>query len=255
MHVACWQLHQHDAQFRWGSLAARIDLSAPARGLQDVKRSGRLVPGAGLLGVEIPASGAAAAAGMDAYVRGIDLVATYAAAAERPFRTQLYWRAWTSGVPGATVVELVASVQTALLDSYPRLFTTSRLAAAEVLRLMDPARQRFAVCTPAGTGSLALRPHEGCGCLLLRSGGDAGSYAEMVHPVDFGHSEVARETRAGSPTGPWCSLRHQLFAASLEKGVILRARVLAAWVDRSGDEEAVATLYREFAASEPPLTT
>ncbi len=50
-------------------------------------------------------------------------------------------------------------------------------------------------------------------------------------------------------------LAHQLFAERLEKGVILRARVLGVLVDRDGDLAAAARHYENFVSAAPPLTT
>lgn len=248
----CWRLRENLAELTAGPLAAIVDLCAPERGLQRVTVAGKPVASRHHLGIELPATDAA---GIDGYVRGRDLVAAYAPQGPWPFRTQVYWRVWTSQLSDVAAIELVASMQTSLLDTQPRLFTTTHVAADEVLRLVDPARERFVLLVPPAAGALPLEPDDGCGCVLLRQAEGRASYAEMVHPVDFVDSQLARAPVQDQPPATWWSLRHRLFAAHLEKGVILRARVLAAWVERARDEELVPALYREFAASEPPLTT
>lgn len=251
MHDTGWQLRGQHAQLTAGWLSADVDLCAPQKGLQPVGVGEQLAPSRHHLGIELASTEAAA---VDGYVRGRDLVATYAPQGSWPFLTQVYWSLWSSKPADAAAIELVASVQTDLLETQPSLFTTTSVAANEVLRLVDAARERFVILVPATAGSLSLVPRDGCGCLLLRTAEGTQSYAEMVHPADFVHSELQVAPAPGQSAAT-CSLRHRLFAEHLEKGVILRARVLAAWVDRARDEELVSTLYREFAASAPPLTT
>jgi hypothetical protein len=88
----------------------------------------------------------------------------------------------------------------------------------------------------------------------------------MVHPTAPAHTELLAEpspvAASAGDTTPIPSrvphgivVRHSLFAERLEKGVILRARLLAAFVDRERERAELAALYREFAASDPPLTT
>jgi hypothetical protein len=90
---------------------------------------------------------------------------------------------------------------------------------------------------------------------LLRLPDGQGSYVEMVHPLDFGRTEICGVGVTESGEARLWSFKHTLFAETLEKGVILRSRVLGAFVGREADEEQAASLYREFANSEPPLTT
>jgi hypothetical protein len=74
------------------------------------------------------------------------------------------------------------------------------------------------------------------------------TYVEMVHPLDF----VSSEFTATASNEVEHSTR--LFRGPLEKGVILRSRLRGVIVPRSGDVSAAIACYREFAASEPPLT-
>ena len=90
------------------------------------------------------------------------------------------------------------------------------------------------------------------GCLLFDMPNSDLCYAEMVHPDDFQNSEL---TTATDERGPVWTLRHLLFPENLEKGVILRARVLAAWFKRDDAAHGAAQLFRDFSASALPLTT
>jgi hypothetical protein len=73
----------------------------------------------------------------------------------------------------------------------------------------------------------------------------------MVHPADFQHDELLRN----SVQQQAAYLRHRLFPEPLEKGVILRARVRGVFVPRDGDTQIAAECFDAFAATEPPLST
>ena len=69
----------------------------------------------------------------------------------------------------------------------------------------------------------------------------------MLHPAD-----VEREHVSTSDAG--CELSHELFAQSLEKGVILRARARGLFV--ATQEPSLGTsIYEQFLLAPPPLTT
>lgn len=74
------------------------------------------------------------------------------------------------------------------------------------------------------------------------------SYLEMLLPADFHSSQVSHDPGTGHGT-----LRHRLFSCSLEKGVILRAKLRGLLLPREGDEAAAAKFVDEFLASPPPL--
>ena len=255
MHDVGWQIVAHETKLRCGPLAARIDLRRPDRGLGALTLRNQSVAGCGILAVEIPGIDSANA-DVDFYSRGIDLVGTYGPTSDAwPFRTQIYWRARLGGeASGTAAIELVVSVQTNLLDSKPQLLAGSRLIGSKPRHLVNPLLGRFVAHEQTQPGDFQLAADNRCGCTLFRLPHGLGSYAEMLHPLNFGRTEL---THSGSPGGDaetW-SLKHPLFAESLEKGVILRARVLGAFLKSENDESQAVAVYREFAASEPPLTT
>ncbi|HWB01116.1 MAG TPA: hypothetical protein VG713_21645, partial [Pirellulales bacterium] len=87
------------------------------------------------------------------------------------------------------------------------------------------------------------------GCVLLRPAEADFSYAEMVHPRDISHDQLSTANGAAR-------LEHRLFARMrLEKGVILRGRVRAAWLPRHDDEPLARAIYQQFQHAELPLTT
>ena len=238
------ELNQVEAQLERASLTACVLLGDPSRGLTRVSARGKTL-GCDLLGVRTPL-GLPAPNLLDAYARVGDLVATYSESPEWPFRVQIYWRECTSDYPGAIgAVELLASVQTDLLDTQPELFAGSRFSAGSV-----------SICcfdkNPSGVSVLRAPAEIGrasAGCFIVRSLADGISYAELIHPADF-RGSLIEDTETGST-----SLKHRLFAERLEKGVILRARVLGLIVDEAHDLEIAGAAYESFCHAPPPLTT
>lgn len=243
-----WRLDARKASLRLARLSAVVYPLEPALGLCELQIDGRPISTAcNPLGVDLVGGAKRPSpAAVEEYVRGGDLVATYADCPAPQLRSQIYWRATSHRTEGAiAAIELVISVQTSLLDSSPRLATRSTLNVDEAVYLPS-----------AGD---AKRVEEGkSSCCLYRLSETPFSYAEMVHPAQSQESavEVPANAGAGGDAGSTrLELRHQLFPERLEKGVILRARVLGVFLDRQGDLEAAARHYAAFLAAEPPLTT
>jgi hypothetical protein len=196
-----------------------------------------------LLGVEIaPAPGQQSAPGIEHFLRGGDLAATYADQPQPQARTQVYWRAAASSSAIASL-ELLVSVQTNLLDSRPQLVARSTIAAESVWRLDDFGRGTFVEITHDDAGVTS----GGC---VFRLNSEL-SYAQLVHPAD---SQATFLQVQRSETSRY-ELRHELFAERLEKGVILRARVLGVLLARANDLHDAARHFAEFLAADLPLTT
>jgi hypothetical protein len=248
MQPAPWQLDGYKARLSLsGGLSGDVDLLQPAAGLQLHWRD-RIHIAA--LGVALPPVRITEADSLiDAWVRGGDLVATYSHGQER--RGQIYWRvpqgdALTPAV--ASSVELIASIQTSLLDFDPALDVRSHVAAQEILQLIDADTTRADAIYLADP-SVEIAPSSVPACFIFRLGDCELSYLEMVHPLDFTGSVLRR-----LPDGQF-ELSHQLFRGRLEKGVILRSRLRGLMVPREHDLVLAGTCYTDFAASEPPLTT
>lgn len=143
-------------------------------------------------------------------------------------------------------------MQTSLLDSCPRLATESALVANEILRLSDPQLEEFVELAPPPNPDEPTEPCGGPHCYLFRLPASAYSYVEMIYPAVAEMTEVDSLKQGLSFQA---TLRHQLFAEQLEKGVVLRARLLALLCDRQGDQAMAARHYRAFLADELPLTT
>jgi hypothetical protein len=251
MASSVWQIAEHLATLRAGALSGSLDVSDPAGGLLIDQVAGARIPPSAIFQIllSIP-PGAADSSAVDCFVRGTDLVATYAETAARQFRAQVYWRNSEQATDDevAATVELILSVQTSLLDSDPTISVGSLLAVSEAHRLSDADSADFKPCG-AEAQEIAFEPATGPGCFLFRQQ-SSPSYVEMVHPADFRQATL---TFHGSPVGKF-ALAHRLFHRRLEKGVILRSRLRGVFVPHDRDMELAAAEYRRFAASEPPLT-
>jgi hypothetical protein len=253
MSRATWTLQDSAAFVQFSSLAARLEPRRPQSGLSDLCWRGKTLNGHQMLAVDLSSAKTESADEtlIDCYPRGSDLIATYAQTPERPARVQIYWRAagFRLGDREAALVDLQVSVQTSLLDSHPRLQAFSRLPRGEVRRLVDANSGVFVPLSISASGPAVLAPEHGPGCLLFRWPQSEASYFEMIHPSDFGRDDLA------TCEDERLQLNHRLFSGSLEKGVILRARLRGGYLDNADDELVAAAAYREFLDSPPPLTT
>lgn len=248
---AIWSLQNSAAKLELDSFTAQVDLRQPQCGLNDIHWRAQSLAGHEILAVELASRQSAPDETLaDCYQRAGDLVAVYAQTPQRPMRVQIYWRASLrdSGGRRLPCIDLQASVQTALLDARPELTTSSTLPAGEVRRLVDPSSGVFEALLQVDAAPLALTPQEGPGCLLFRWPQSDVSYAEMIAPCDFDREELSPSS------GGRLKLSRRLFAGSLEKGVILRARLCGVYLEREDDERCAAEAYRAFLDSPPPLT-
>ncbi|NUQ61401.1 MAG: hypothetical protein HUU20_02865 [Pirellulales bacterium] len=187
---------------------------------------------------------------IEAYVRANQLVLAYSASEAWPIQLDARWIARTglAGEPVATW-DLIVSVHTDLLDSRPELGVVSTLGCSAGLRLLDAAG-RFAELDLPTEQTAVIGPAGGPGCVLFRFPKGQFSYAEMVHPADFHHDEVLTLKSNESCTA---KISHRLFVESLEKGVVLRARIRGVVLPRDADCRLAADAYWAFAAADPPL--
>ena len=204
----------------------RLDLAAPAAG---VVTAG----GDQLLGLDLR-SPAAAIRLTDHWVRGDDLVGVYEPADPRRLRATAMWRSLASN----DAWEVVVSAQTALVESDSALAVTCELGDGPIAWGRGPEaggrwNQQAGDTIPAEAT-----------CVLVRRGAEAVLVA--VHPADARRMLVARD--AGR-----LRITCWLFTAAIEKGVLLRSRVLAA-VGPSADTAWADALVQGLATSPPPLS-
>jgi hypothetical protein len=240
-----WNLSGNYAHLKIGELRATVDITRPAQGLHQVFVRGQPLTDAYLLAAQYAQSEPNAEQPLaDSFIRGNDLVLTYAPTPTRPVRMQVYWRALAEADASncAGGVEMQVSVQTNLLDAWPALIIKTQLAEAVVAPIDCDSVPASLLPVQAS----ALRPKADCWLCHPR---DAGwSYVEMAHPADVERAEL-QHSAAGA------ELSHYLFSDSLEKGVILRARARGIFVPTTGDEGTARNLYLRFLAAPLPLTT
>jgi hypothetical protein len=243
-----WKLDAHDAALEVGPIRASINLERPDLGLHALQQDAAPIEGS-LLAVSSDEDRLTWPAKIvDAYVRGNDVVATYAGESAWPYAPQIYWSAGDNHSTGGTLslLSLVVSIQTNLLDTYPRLFARSRLQTDEVLSV-SVAGDELLVDSHAD-GAICIDPRAtACGQLCRLPGGKF-SYAEILLRTDFRRLFVQR-------SGAACSLQWELFSEFLEKGVIRRARLQSLLVPRDNDVQLVAECCQAIEKRPLPLTT
>jgi len=243
--TTAWTLADHVATQTCAGVAATLDLDHPRHGV--TVAAGSLCDH--LLGIALSGSVTAVTHAderpTEHWLRGTDVTAIYEPADPRRLRATAMWRPFPA--PDAAAWELVASAQTSLLASDASLAVVSDLAAAEVLCNADPTAaggwhrlDATVACGRETTAVLARRP--------APDGARATSVLLAVHPAD---ARTIAVTRREGRVGVAC----WLFSATLEKGVLLRGRVLAAVGPATGDLAWSARLTGQFAASAAPLST
>jgi hypothetical protein len=174
----------------------------------------------------------------DQYVRGNDLIVTYAPIRDA-LTSQIYYRYFEidSRHPA---IDVVLSRQTELLDSNPTVMVSSYLDFGEVLSFENG---QFGPTEIRRNGLTAIHS-----CLVVCRVADQDlSYIEMTHPSDFETSALCREATC-------MRIERTLFQHRLEKGVIRRGQIRCAFVPRHDDAAMAQRLFEQLMESEPPLT-
>ena len=235
-----WQIVGRVATLQTENLSATVDADNPAAGLRIENLCGHAISGAALFGVQIEPTVRAEATApattpsperipVDCFVRGNDFVATYAETAERPFRTQVYWRVVENDQSGGNhraepiaALELIVSVQTSRLDIETALAVCTTLGSVEAWRLFDACGRSTDVgpCdslhgAPAEIATVVpdMKDADHPGCTLLRPIGQGPSYIEMVHPADFRQTTI----ESTNDSSPAVRLAHRLSPSDWKK--------------------------------------
>ena len=246
--MAIWELRDLSARLVAPQLSAVIDLARPDPHLAIESLAGGDFPNCRVLGVELPdIVRAAAAQPSDVYTRNQDLVVTYAPPTEDPVRLQIYWTFHAAVEPTGTAfgIDLAVSIQTSRLEFDPTVTTFSELPPGELYRVTDAGA---ALPWQESNGADQDRDSSCLPAALMRPDDAHVSYLEMPWPRDWQQMSVYRSALLAR-------IAHRLFCDSLEKGVILRAQVRAAFLPRKADAELARQTYDAFAATAPPLTT
>jgi hypothetical protein len=217
------------------AIPAVIDLDQPRQGIM---LAGQGMPSASsLLGLDLRSACRLA----DHWVRGDDVTAVYESSDTRHLRTTAMWRMHPSD-GGTRAWELIASAQTSLLQSDSVLAVVSELEATDI---------QWGTSAADGVQWHAEPPSE-ADCVLFRGAAADGSVGTSVlvaaHPGDARRMTVRRE-------GTRFIVECWLFSTALEKGVLLRSRVLAAVGSTADATRWAGDLAARFAASPPMLTT
>ncbi len=216
-------------------LPAAIDLDQPRQGIA-LTRAG-VAGSESLLGLDLRSECRLT----DHWVRGDDVTAVYESADARHLRTTAMWRLHESDA-ATRAWELIASAQTSLLQSDSVLAVVSEIDATDILwgTSTNGAMQWHADPSPEAN------------CILLRRGGatdsDSTSVLVAAHPDDARRMTARRDGRR-------VVVECWLFSTALEKGVLLRSRVLAAIGPAADATRWAGDLAAKFAASPPMLTT
>ncbi len=230
-----------------GSVAVSFDKDAPTGGLRvavppvSTNRALQLF-GTGFRDVDCSAPGPAI---VQIGRCGYSIYATFAEA-EGLVKTQVGWRVYTAQA-GFPYLDVVASVQTEVLDGFVKFGLFSRVVAAEISIPGNSSQGDKGDWTCVALLDRIATPLE-ASYVLFRLPGTQWSYVEMVDPSNPSACEIVREPEAGRTL-----IRHQLFSCPLEKGVMLRTRLRGALLPLLPDYAAVAALFAEFVAAGPSL--
>lgn len=203
-----------------------LDLASPAGGLTAAGDDR-------LLGLDLRADPAATRL-VDHWTRGDDLVAVYEPSDPRRLRATAMWRSLSFGRGW----ELIVSAQTSLVESDSTVAVTCDLAPGSIAWGRSTGAR--VIWQPLGASGC---PAEAT-CLIVRRGDDAVLVA--VHPADVRRMLVTNDSGRVRVTC-W------LFTAAIEKGVLLRSRVLAAR-GSAADLAWAEALVAELATAPPPLS-
>ena len=236
--AAAWRcdgLHLHDDR----AAAATLDLDAAASGIRLVGCQAAETDA--LLGIDLGGR----ARLTDHWIRGGDVTAVYESDDDRRLRTLAMWRL-ISAPAGTQAWVLVLSAQTSLLETMADVGVVSRVRGDLDMHAANGAgRLEF---VPGGTGATST-------AVLVRLPASAAGLQDTlrsllvaVHPEDRGRLTA---TASAGRVDIGC----RLFPTPLEKGVLLRSRVLAAVGPRANDTAWAAEMMKEFAASPPLLST
>lgn len=228
-----WSLDPHGATCSAHGIRATLDLEQPHQGLAITVADGGGRDVDHVLGVDLRSRPRLA----DHWLRGSDLTAVYEPADARRLRTTAMWRMRPAALVAAW--ELVVSAQTGLEQSDSAVAVVHDVTAADLL--VGAAQPEGISWSPAP----AVVP-DATSLLLLRT--PRASLLLAVHPTDRRRLLVTR-------SGPRTRVECWLFSSAIEKGVLLRSRVLAAIGPTADDTRWAGDLVAEFSAAPPVLTT
>lgn len=250
---AQWELAAGRATFRAGSLTGMVDVGHTNLGIYDLRCGDVKIDGL-VLGVTAEnLEKDRVRSGLEAVVRGDDLIVQSRESSEPPFSWQVSWRASTAPQE-VVLLDMIVSVQTQHLESFPRLSICSELPGGKIwsvgsdgnaMQLRDDQQMVDSVNSTEVTDECA-------GCVVLQMADCDWSYAEMNRPgVGQGGDESWKINC--SDRGRYL-IRRPLGGDFLEKGVLRRWQVRGAFLPRQNDLALAAASLRQLSAEQPPLS-
>jgi hypothetical protein len=224
-------LKRSDASFMtgWQQTGDAMTCSAASGTAWQLERIGgaglRLTRGVGqpvATAFRLPLLAAAEPPLLEEFQRSGSLMLRYGATSALPLEVLLQFRPWS--LDGVSVVELVLSMQTALLDAAPLNVAEFQLPAGTPVPLPRAAGVSLDSVAPAFDSQLAAENR----IAILTPAPFPASWLVVVHPGDLSWMSVESGVNGLRVE---CRLR----AANLEKGVIRRMRLLMAVASTQGE--------------------
>lgn len=190
---------------------------------------------------------------VDHWIRGTDLTAIYEPGDGRSLRATALWRALGAELDmpaGLRAWEVIVSAQTALLHADAGLAVACDLRAAQVAWGTLGAQGHVGRTGWSAIASERWAPH--ARAVLVRRGGTAAAAATSVVVVVHADDGLGISVR---PAGERARIECRLFGDALEKGVLMRSRVLAAVGPAADDTAWADRLVRGYVALPPMLDT
>jgi len=245
--MCAWKLVFPSASVHSGPFRAEVDLRHPEWGLHRVVLGRQPYENAQILGADVATAQSVGQVVVADWCHcDCDLVAVYGETTQCPVQVDLRWRVLRlPDFPSVqAALELVASVRTSAPQCSVELHTRSVLPA-EQLWMVAAGGERTE--PPEGKSLRIAEQSQVAGVLFFLPDSDL-FYLEMVHPNDRVLVTVQQAQQHQSLT-----IDSTLLSTTVEKGVIFRARMQAALLDRTDLEQTCAGLFEEFVTADPPL--
>lgn len=252
--ASCWSANAVIAHVALPKLSAAINAAEPGLGMHHLTVFEQNCPGLSILGVTTDSLVASGQTLVEWHTREHDQAASYESNQGKAVRLDLVWSVAGESDQGSSngcvaQFDLTLSARTNVLDWHPDVFAQSELPGGQIYCLADVAAARFAPVESIEAEEPA--DEQKPSCFWYRPVDAGWSYVEMVHPADVQLSRCI-EAAAGEHRS---RLSHHLFRPeSLERGVILRARLRGLFLPKDIDPATIAQMYAAFVAADPALS-
>lgn len=237
-----WRLEGDTATLAMDSLSGLFSMSESAHGVSALVHDGVPLRGAFMQCVADPERGEVSMGPVaERYARGADLHAIYPPASAGDVQYEMTWRALRE--LRSDGVGLIISARTEALAGSPCIQVASALACEELLHFRGDSDAGWKVVDE----NQAMSVDDGVGLFLYRLAARDLSYVEMVHPTDYCGAAISVDQKGLVRTA------FRIFNRTLEKGVILRARVQGLFLKRECDVDVAEDVYQQFRESAVPL--